>query len=526
MAVIFDEFTMSCYQEEVKLITFSPENFKAVLEEQQPDLLFVESAWRGNGGSWEFKIAKYANQDKEALHQLLQWCKSRGIPTVFWNKEDPIHFEKFIETAELFDYIYTTDANMIENYQNRAKHKNVYALPFSAQPRLHNPIRLKNERKDGVSFAGSYYGNRHVERRNDMEEVLEVATIQGLDIFDRNYEKNKEGRTDFSFPERFQKSVQGSLPYKKIPLAYKGYKYMVNVNSIKYSPTMFSRRVFEGLASGTPIISSYSEGIKRFFGDIVMIGDDTSSLEEKFRVVLDNDQLYEQKRLAGIREVMLHHTYQNRLSLILKNIGITYTYQNDVTIIVRAKNEKEAEKAKLLFESQLYPAKKLILLTTINAANAQLMNQYNTSTCRIYHYPYLKNIPSLSDLIDTKYSAYIDLQHFYGKHYLEDMIASAIYSEADIIVKKNHFLFKKNQLIEQEKGLDYQFVSDGGYGQILFKTEMVTSDNVFELFERMAIDDSLASEFSAGKRLFSSDRFNFIKQGGQCPMKFKNQVEK
>ncbi|NGY93841.1 glycosyltransferase family 1 protein [Bacillus megaterium] len=53
----------------------------------------------------------------------------------------------------------------------------------------------------------------------------------------------------------------------------KGYKVMLNVNSVKYSQLCFSRRVFEGLACGTPIISSYSEGVKRMFKDIVLISE-------------------------------------------------------------------------------------------------------------------------------------------------------------------------------------------------------------------------------------------------------------
>lgn len=114
MAVIFDEFTMTCYQKESNVITFTPDNFEEVLEANIPDLLFVESAWKGNGGSWEFKIAKYANQDKTPLIKLIEWCQRNEVPTIFWNKEDPIHYEKFIETAVLFDYIYTTDINMIE----------------------------------------------------------------------------------------------------------------------------------------------------------------------------------------------------------------------------------------------------------------------------------------------------------------------------------------------------------------------------------------------------------------------------
>ncbi|WP_139019775.1 glycosyltransferase, partial [Bacillus wiedmannii] len=91
----------------------------------------------------------------------------------------------------------------------------------------------------------------------DMDRVLDKAAKYGLEIFDRNYEKNKKGlMPNHRFPERFDPYIKGSLKYYEIDKAYKGYKVMINVNTVKQSPTMFSRRVFEGLACGTPVVST------------------------------------------------------------------------------------------------------------------------------------------------------------------------------------------------------------------------------------------------------------------------------
>lgn len=524
-AVIFDEFTMTCYQKETNVITFTPDNFEEVLGANKPDLLFVESAWKGNGGSWEFKIAKYANQDKTPLIKLIKWCQSNEVPTIFWNKEDPIHYEKFLETAVLFDYIYTTDANMIEKYKKAANHQNVYALPFSAQPKIHNPICLPTERKNSVSFAGSYYGNRHIERRNDMDEVLDTALFLGLDIFDRNFEKNKQGQTEFSFPKRFQKNIKRSLPYSKIPLAYKGYKYMANVNSIKYSPTMFSRRVFEGLASGTPIISSYSEGIQQFFGDIVMVSDEQSYLTEKFKKVLSNERLYKQKKISGIREVFQYHTYRNRLTFILENIGIKLEIKEDVTLLLKVRNEKEVQEAIQLFKNQTYQNKKLVLISDLNPSNSFILNKYQTPEISIYLSYYLKHIQSFSDLCSTKYIIYMNQDHFYGKHFIKDLVMGALYSNADIITKCNYFELKNNEMTENGKGLEYQFSNSGDFANSLIKVSSRNNENVAELIEKMKKSKSLNDEFKSGVTIFSSDNCNFIKYGKNSSKQQKNKVE-
>src|SRR5699024_11827404 len=112
-----------------------------------------------------------------------------------------------------------------------------------------------------VSFAGSYY-RHHEERSKDMDLLLEASKDVGLVIYDRNYEKTSKGQMpNHMYPERYKPYVKGSLPFNLIDKSYKGYKYMINVNTVKHSETRFSRRVFEGLLSGTPLISTYSIGM-------------------------------------------------------------------------------------------------------------------------------------------------------------------------------------------------------------------------------------------------------------------------
>ena len=67
-------------------------------------------------------------------------------------------------------------------------------------------------------------------------------------------------------PERYKQNVVGHLKPDEMWKAYKGYKYTINMNSVKQSPTMFARRVYESLASGTPVVSNYSKGVVEQFG--------------------------------------------------------------------------------------------------------------------------------------------------------------------------------------------------------------------------------------------------------------------
>ncbi|MGX4801023.1 CgeB family protein, partial [Pasteurella multocida] len=78
------------------------------LKKQSNPILLVESAWQGYKNRWKYKIASYPenpNRTNRKLARLVQRAKDKGIPTIFWNKEDSIHFDRFIDSAKYFDHI-------------------------------------------------------------------------------------------------------------------------------------------------------------------------------------------------------------------------------------------------------------------------------------------------------------------------------------------------------------------------------------------------------------------------------------
>ena len=110
VAAIMDAFTYACYAPECELLQITPDDFKAEIDGFSPDLLFIESVWRGKDNLWRFKL----HDNMEALCALTAYCRANGIPVVFWSKEDPVHFGVFIRAAALADFVFTTDADCIE----------------------------------------------------------------------------------------------------------------------------------------------------------------------------------------------------------------------------------------------------------------------------------------------------------------------------------------------------------------------------------------------------------------------------
>lgn len=353
---VMDEFTTGCFENDVALILPRPDNWRALAEKYKPEVFFIESAWKGNGGSWQYRVAEYANRPGEEVADMALYASENDIPMVFWNKEDPVHHQKFMVTAKMVDHVFTTDANMLDSYREKTGNQSVHSLPFAAQPALHFPAVLEG-RHNQSCFAGSWYGDRHEARGESMRWLLRAANRHGLVIFDRNH-----GSGNFTFPDEYHSSIQGGLPYKELCAEYRRYRVFLNVNSVTESPTMFSRRVFELMACGTPVVSTFARGIEELFeSKAVWLVDSEEQADEAIRTLLSDDAEWRRRSLAGIRDVFANHTYAHRLNQLFGQIGLATRLPVDPEVLLfgLAENEGEVERLTDIARTQRYPALRL-----------------------------------------------------------------------------------------------------------------------------------------------------------------------
>ena len=215
MAVVLDEFSLSAFGYEWDQVEVAPSTWRTLLEEQPVDLLFVESAWHGNHDAWQFHLTG-PSAPRPAFVELVQWCRAHGIPTVFWNKEDPAHYADFLDSARLFDHVFTTDSTRIEQYRRDLGHERVDVLPFAAQQSIHNPVRpATGHQGRDIAFAGTYFAHKYPERREQLDLLLGAAVAvsprmdTGLEIFSRYH----AGDARYQFPAPWDARVVGSLSY-------------------------------------------------------------------------------------------------------------------------------------------------------------------------------------------------------------------------------------------------------------------------------------------------------------------------
>ncbi|WP_252180277.1 glycosyltransferase [Endozoicomonas sp. 4G] len=303
----------------IKVIHASPIGWRWQLNFFKPDLLFVESAWRGYKDRWKRKIASYPDNDYYGLYKLVEWCNKKSIPTVFWNKEDPVHFDRFSKAVLPFRFIYTTDSNSLERYHRLPgkEASQINVLPFSVDPKTFK--NANNATRDkSVAFAGGYYSNELPQRSKVTCELLRGLRSFDLVIYDRFWERHNKS----SFPSEFNEYVTAGVSADKVPGLYKKHSLYLNINTVENSPTMLSRRVFELAASGACIISNPSLAMSNFFGDLILQVTNAKEAEIKARTLLEDHSLQTQISKALHNTVMEKHTWQHRLDQIRSDLGI------------------------------------------------------------------------------------------------------------------------------------------------------------------------------------------------------------
>lgn len=450
VAAITDEFTHEALSGSCDIQQVDIDDWHAQLEGFQPEFLFVESAWHGNNGQWTRKVSHPSVE----LSAVLDWCRRNGVATVFWNKEDPVHFDTFINTAKQFDHVFTTDLDCVPRYKSRLRHDRVYLLPFWGQPRLHNPVE-KYQRKDAFCFAGAYYA-RYPERQRDFDTLVQaLASMAPVEIYDRNHGKDD---TNYMFPAHYAPLIKGGLPYSEIDRAYKGYAFGLNLNSVKQSQTMFARRAFDLMLSNTHVVSNYSRGLRLLFGDLVTSTDDGAQVERRLRPFLDAGEVSYRRlhRLAALRKVMLEHSAEHRLGYIFSKVLGQRTGRGLPAVVLVAAVSSHADMQRIIaaYDRQQWAEKRLVLVlmgrflaaapeSTRGRRDISLIGEVDAAGIR----------PAeewAGDLV-----AFLSPRDYYGPHYVVDMALAFLYSPADVVGKGAWFESSGDGMSLQGDGCQY-----------------------------------------------------------------------
>lgn len=515
---LLDPISELCWKGQIHGYPLVRSEYDTQIQNSRANYAFFESAWRANRATWEYAFTSpgLKHNNAQALLAAISELKKKGIPILFWNKEDPMHFEMFLPIAKLVDHVFTTDSLSIPNYRRELGHDRIYALPFAAPIEVTNPVDRFSSDAESACFAGTYYAKNHEDRKKQMDSILPtIIEFNGV-IYDR---ASAIGGEKYSYPSEYHKYIRPAIDFSEMTGAYKKFNAFLNVNTITKSPTMMSRRVYELLASGTPVVSTPSKALTEQFPGVVLTASNKKEASLAVGKLLEDKLFWCQKSHLGIRETVSKHTYQQRWDEVLvyvegKEIASRAT---DLSLVIEVGNID-------LLQMQLQSVLRsdvAVADITFYSADAQCISRIKnlesfkklSSRWPNLAIAFFENFGGISKFylsgLRGKYIAFLSKRNFYHANYFSDQLLPFKYCEINAVAKHKVFSVPEIQdgMLSRIKECDYRKwharVSAGSLSSALVSKEAI---------DRFIFDpaNDLLSVSGGEKSIYMTDFFNML----------------
>ncbi len=519
---ILDEMSEASWGAELKLFRLVRERWQQQIDGSNSDLAFLESCWKGNGGAWEYAFTspglRHANA--QALLGAIAHLRQRKMKVVFWNKEDPMHYDRFLPVARHADVIFTTDADKVADYRRDVPTARVDVLPFAAQPRLCNPAERTRIDQEVLCFAGSYYAAGHDARKQQMDALLPTIPEFGGAIYDR---MSGIGSDRYHYPSQYQPFIRSAVPFTEMVKLYKAFKVFLNVNTITSSPTMMSRRVYELLASGTPVVSAPSEAIERTFAGIVQFASNKSQASCAVAKLIGDTAFRERIAHLGYREVMRKHTYRHRLEAIMPILGVEhFAVMPLVSVVLCTMRPHLIERIVENLTRQNYARIEIVIIAQrfSHQQKERLANALGART------PNIERVEIVSDdsertlgarfnygvsLSRGTYIAKMDDDDLYFENYLADMLLPFGFGDYGVVGKKEIFMYLEGskKLIRRFPAMHHRTTNFVAGPTFVVRRDVLEAVP-FPSENRGEDSGFLSRVKTAGYAIYSADPYNFV----------------
>lgn len=232
-----------------------------------------------------------------------------------------MHFDRFIDSASLFDTVFTVDENCIPRYREvLGSDAKINTLLFPVQPKIHHPLLNEQPYEKRACFVGSYSHHIHDERRKWQDMMFAAAAPYGLTVYDRNSDRKSK---NYRYPDWPWIDVRPSVSNDKTADIYRRYLVQFNVNTVTDSPTMYSRRLVEALACGSIVVTNPAVSVDKMFAEYCEVVHSREECDDVLERIFKGGGKRELERArAGADYVLREHTWEKRLQQIAATIGL------------------------------------------------------------------------------------------------------------------------------------------------------------------------------------------------------------
>lgn len=509
VATLLDPPHARRFEHEWQMSQVTRSNWRDVLTRDRPMLLFVESADGGRDGTWRGMLDSTTGLGIDFIEMVTTFRQS-GVPTVFWATNDPDQYASHLETARLFDYVFTVSANSVDKYRTDLGHDRIALLPFSAQPKIHNPIQV-GERSRKVLFVQSEPRNMPTD---GLDGLLQEARRLGLEVY---------AEADTSAPSTsttLDGGAHRTLDDRELTVASKLFQTAIAPLSA-VGETSPRRSVFELAATNTPMVGAIDAAVAALFDSSVLQVDSEKEARTAIRTLLGSEDLRTRAAHRALRTVMRSHTTGHRVDTVLDHVGVDYpaTTSPTVSIVVPTNRPGNLDNIIDNVGRQTYPNIELVLaLHGIDLDEGATREHAAESGLEDLKFLRVDSDVILGDVFNHGFAtargdfiAKMDDDDYYGAEYLADLVDAFSYTEADIVGKWAHYAYLE--------GLDTMILRYGkhehSYQDVLAISTLLMKREVFDSVKFPAMPVGSGSVFlraagAEGARIYSGDRFNYL----------------
>ncbi|MEV1203233.1 glycosyltransferase [Microbispora rosea] len=461
VAAIVDRQTEALLRYEWRLVTnFGPDNWEAMLDQQQPHVLFVESVRpgprQGNGGRWLEALAG----ETRAVRDLVAACRKRGIKTVFWHSGGAV--SRAFPAAEHFEYVLATTEARAREWRSALRHERVGVLPLAIQPRVHNPIPAEGGRTG---------------------EIVTLGTVTP-----------PAGGADWQ-----PLAGQGDDPtsYDDVLTAYR--RPALLIAGADAEP----RVIGEVAACGTPVLQVRA-GAK---------GEEVLAAAEI--LMADAGRLAREAHLAW----RARGSVTPLLDPILDTLGVPSVRNSGVITAITAVSEP-AELDRLLAQITRQIERPGQIVIVADGLDAGLVDKTVRQSCpdldvvvRATGEPITRGaaLDRAVRLADGDYVAVLDARDLYGEHYLADLVRHFASTDAEVLGKASFYahLPATGATLLRQPEAEHRFLPEVAGGTVLARRQVLTELGFADVSEEWG-EVLMRQCRTDGVRVYSADRYSYV----------------
>ncbi|MBP2705175.1 hypothetical protein JOL79_15270 [Microbispora sp. RL4-1S] len=474
VAGIVDRQTEALLRYEWRLVTnFGPDNWEAMLDQQAPHVLFVESVRpgprQGNGGRWLEALAG----ESRALRDLVGACRKRGIKTVFWHSGGAV--SRAVPAAEHFEYVLATTESRAREWRAALRHDRVGVLPHAIQPRVHNPLPP----------AGGRTG-----------EVVTLGTVSPPPA----PEPGPEGP---AAPHRPWAALVGQgddkTSYDDVLTAYR--RPALVVAGADAEP----RVIAEVAACGTPVLQ-------------VRAGAKGEEIVAAARILMaDPERLAREAHLAWRARTSVTPL----LDPILDTLGVPSVRNlGTITAVTAVAGQAELDHLLAQVARQVHrPGQLVIVAEGLDAglvektARQALPGDVADLVVRSASEPITRGaaLDRALRLADGDHVAVLDPRDLYGEHYLSDLVRHFGSTDAEVLGKASFYahLPGAGATLLRQPEAEHRFLPEVAGGTLLARRQTLTDLGIADVSEEWG-EVVMRQCRTDGVRVYSADRFSYV----------------